>query len=121
MRNDIKKFKFISFSIDALKHVKKVDPRVYCGYIATWVRTRFEPLVNKKHIRLCINNHIEEINGHWLGFSPQMIKRAQESKLVVGLGFIDGRITLNYCNKHNVKRLYTNKIKKLSEIITKYR
>lgn len=48
--------------------------------------------------------------GHWLLFRPKMIEKAQELGLRAGLGFINGQWALNYCLKHKVSRLYTDRV-----------
>jgi len=106
----VKKCRVISFSLSALINVKKIDPEIQCGYIATRVKGRFEPLVKKKHIQLCLEHGLEEISGHWLGFGVKKIEMARKSGLKVGLGFIDNKQSLTYCLRNNVEHLYTNRV-----------
>ena len=68
---------------------------------------------------LNVYNGIDEIAGHWIGFHPKFIRKAQESGLEVGLGFINNKLELSYCKKNSVKRLYTDKILKLKKLTNK--
>ena len=52
-----RKPKFISFSLEALSYIKSKNPYIYCSFISTSKdNNRFEPFVNNKHIKLCIDN-----------------------------------------------------------------
>lgn len=107
------RYKFISFSIEAVRHVKQTNADVHCAYIATSDRGRLEPIATRKHIRLCLENGVDELSGHWLGIWPGIIREARTAGLDVGLGFVDYRFVLNYCLKHGVNRLYTDNTAKL--------
>jgi len=111
------RLKFHSFSLEALKEIKKTRPKTYCGYIATCLVERFEPLVSKKHIQICVENGIDEISGEVRGFRPIKIKEAKDAGLQVGLGFIDSQKAFEYCRKNDVRRLYSNNLSRLFEII----
>lgn len=110
-------FRFISFSFEALKHIKQINPELYCIYIATCIDQRFQPFVSQTHLKLCIENNINEISGHWIGFRPKIIRQVKESGIEVGLGLINSKIDFNYCQKNSVKRLYTDNIKLITKLI----
>ena len=117
-KDTIDRFRFISFAIDALKHVKKVNPAIHCTYISTCIDApRFEPFATKKHLNLCLQFNINEISGHWLSFRPAVISLVKAAGLEVGLGMINGSIEFNYCLKNSVERIYTDNIAKIVQLI----
>ncbi|OQY30003.1 MAG: hypothetical protein B6244_01715 [Candidatus Cloacimonetes bacterium 4572_55] len=117
---DIRRFKFLSFSIDALRYVKEIDERLFCSYIATCSNDRFEPFATKRHIQLCVESGIQEIAGHWLGFYPAIIRRAQAAGLEVGLGLINSRLSFRYALRYGARRLYTDRVERLVALIDRY-
>ncbi len=117
LKDKIEYFKFVSFSIDALKYVKKKDASFFCSYIATSTHERFQPFAGQDHIQICLDNGIDAISGHWLGIRPKIIQKARAAGLEIELGFIDSKMAFKYCLKHGINRLYTNKIDKLLLLI----
>lgn len=115
IKPDPTRFRFISFMIDGLAYVKKLDSKLYCSYIATCRVERFEPLLRPQHIAQCLDHGLEEITGHWLGIRPSMIAMARQAGLTVGIGFVDSARILNYSLTQGVSRLYSDDVVKLIE------
>lgn len=118
VRNNERRFRFLSFSLAALQEVKRLDPRLTCTYIATCIEERFEPFASTKHIAACRDLGIEEIAGDARGFRPRTIAAAQESGLEVGLGMVNSHRTLRYCVRNNVRRWYTDRIEWILESLS---
>ncbi len=110
-------FEFISFNMQALMDVKRLDPLTPCDFIATCDSERMEPFVNRRHIEQCAADGIENISGHWLGFWPGKIALARKKNLAVGLGFIRYNWQIAYCRKQGATRLFTNHIREVHQAL----
>lgn len=112
------KNKFISFSIDVLKYIKSKNQNIYCSYIGTskGEDKRKEFFIRQKHIDLCVTNNIEELSGHWLTFLPNMIKKAHNKGIQVGIGPVNSKIVYKYCEYNNVDSVYTDNSPEISKL-----
>ncbi len=116
-KSNIKHFRFISFTMDALKYIKQINPEIYCIFIGTCVDQRFDPFISNKLLELVKENKIDEISGHWFGFRPKMINRARQAGLEVGIGAVNTPGAFYYCQKNGVKRIYTDNIRGLVRLV----
>ncbi len=113
------KNRFISFSLEALKYVKSKDKNIYCSYIGTSAgdNNRIEPFILQKHIDGCVTNNIEELSGHWLTFTPSMMRKTHEKGIKVGLGPINSKMAYRCCINNNIDYIYTDNGSKISQFL----
>ena len=112
----LENIKFVSFSQDALINVKKINPNIYCAYIATNFNNIF---VGESDIEVCLKNRFQEICGLWITFWPKMIRLARLKKLKVGLGIVNSSLSIRYCLNNYADRIYSDNIEGVVEIINK--
>lgn len=118
---DLLNFMFISFVLENLLIVKKMNPNVYCSWIVTSLNydpKRFQLFLHKKDVDLCVKMGIDEISGHPLSFRKSIIEYMKERKIQIGTGPVNDKVGLYKAMKLNADKIYTDKPELLSKLLS---